>query len=105
MASHVKEECEPDVWYVAQAAATTCVVISPFFSHLNEDFHSSISFGDHSTVKVMGKGEIKIGTKNGFEETISNVFYVPDLKCNLLSAGQLQKKGYIITIRKGACEI
>ena len=59
------------------------------FFHPNEDLHSTVHFGDDSTVKVMGKCDIKIGTKNGFVETISNVLYVPDLKSNLLSAGQL----------------
>eukprot|EP00257_Ricinus_communis_P019757 XP_015578839.1 uncharacterized protein LOC107261771 [Ricinus communis] len=59
-----------------------------------QGFHSTVSFGDCSTVNVMGKGDIKIRTKNGFIETISNVFYVPDLKSNLLSAGQLQEKCY-----------
>ena len=44
------------------------------FSYLNEGILSTISFGDCSTVKVMGKGDINIRTKNGFEETISNVF-------------------------------
>ena len=53
----------------------------------------------------MRKGDIEIRTKNGFVETISNVLYVPDLKSNLLSAGQLQEKGYVITIQKGVCEI
>ena len=53
----------------------------------------------------MGKGDVKIKTKNGFVETISNVLYAPDLKSNLLSAGQLQEKGYVITIQKGVCEI
>lgn len=52
----------------------------------------------------MEKCDIKIRTKNGFVETISNVLYVPDLKSNLLSAGQLQEKGYVITIQ-GGCEI
>ncbi|KAK3001482.1 hypothetical protein RJ639_021878 [Escallonia herrerae] len=66
---------------------------------------TSPSFGDCSTVNVMGKGDVKIRTKNGFVETISNVLYVPNLKSNLLSAGQLQEKGYIITIQQGACEI
>ena len=75
------------------------------FFHPNEDLHSTVHFGDDSTVKVMGKCDIKIGTKNGFVETISNVLYVPDLKSNLLSAGQLQEKGYIITIKNGVCEI
>ena len=53
----------------------------------------------------MGKGDLKIKTKNGFVETISNVFYVLDLKSNLLSAGQLQEKGYTITIQNCAYEI
>ncbi|KAF2290491.1 hypothetical protein GH714_014094 [Hevea brasiliensis] len=76
-----------------------------FFSHLNEDFHSTVRFGDCSTVNVLGKGDVKIRTKNGFVETIANVLYVPNLKSNLLSAGQLQEKGYVITFKNGACEI
>ena len=40
-----------------------------------------------------------------FLETISNVFYVPDLKSNLLSAGQFQEQGCIIMIQKGFCDI
>lgn len=32
----------------------------------------------------MGKGDIKIKTKNGFVKTISKVLYVPDLKSNLM---------------------
>ncbi|XP_075092128.1 uncharacterized protein LOC142172417 [Nicotiana tabacum] len=68
-------------------------------------FRSKVSFGDCSTVDATGKGDIKIKTKNDFGKTISNVLYVPDLKSNLLSVGQLQEKGYVITIKKGECEI
>ena len=32
------------------------------------------------------------------------MLYVPDLKSNLLSAGQLQEKGYEIFISKSTCE-
>ena len=44
-------------------------------------------------------------TKNGFVETISNIFYIPDFKSNLLSVGQLQEKGYVITTQNSACKI
>ncbi|KAH7565083.1 hypothetical protein JRO89_XS09G0128800 [Xanthoceras sorbifolium] len=71
----------------------------------NEPPESDVCFGDCSTVSVMGKGDIQIKTRNGYVETISDIFYIPDLKSNLLSAGQLQEKGYIITIQKGACKI
>ena len=33
---------------------------------LFRSFHSLVRFGDCSTVKVMGKGDIEIRTKNGF---------------------------------------
>ncbi|KAG6476880.1 hypothetical protein ZIOFF_066128 [Zingiber officinale] len=68
---------------------------------VNQEPESDICFGDSSTVKVMGNGNIKIRTKNGSVEIISNVLYAPDLKSNLLSVGQLQEKGYVITIQKG----
>ena len=88
-----------------RAVVTTCVEVSLLFLILNERFHSTISFVDYSIMKVMENGDIEIRTKNGFVETISNVLYVPNLKNNLLSVGQLQEKGYVITIQKGVCEI
>ncbi|XP_019257647.1 PREDICTED: uncharacterized protein LOC109235854 [Nicotiana attenuata] len=75
------------------------------YAENKEGFRCKVSFGDCSTVDATGKGDIKIKTKNGFVETISNVLYVPDLKSNLLSVGQLQEKVYVIIIKKGECEI
>jgi len=36
--------------------------------------------------------------KNGDHRYIYNVFYVPDIKSNLLSMGQLTEKGYVMHI-------
>ncbi|KAL5854613.1 hypothetical protein ACOSQ4_004415 [Xanthoceras sorbifolium] len=86
MAYHVKKEPPKSDVYKSS------------FSYLTEGFRTTVSFGDYSTVSVMGKGDIQIKNRNGYVETISNVFYVTDLKRNLLSAGPLQEKRYIITI-------
>lgn len=75
-----------------------------YFAYLNESFHSTVGFGDLSTVKVMGKGNINFRTKNGCLETIPNEFNAPSLKSNLLSAGQLLEKWYVITLRNDSCE-
>ena len=53
----------------------------------------------------MGKGTVDIKTRNGFVESISNVFYIPDLKVNLLSIDQVQEKGCMITFQNNECEI
>ena len=42
----------------------------------------------------MGKGEVNVLTKRGEKKTIADVYYVPGMKCNLLSIGQLVQKGY-----------
>ncbi|KAL6278790.1 hypothetical protein ACE6H2_022391 [Prunus campanulata] len=63
------------------------------FSYLDESFRSTVRFGDNSAISVMGKGNISIWIKDNTTQTISSVFYVPDLKSNLLSVGQLQEKG------------
>lgn len=105
MAAQVDEQPQAEVWYVDTGCSNHMCGSKSSFSFLNEDFRSTVSFGDNSTVNVMRKEDINIQTKNGFVETISNVFFVPNLKSNLLSAGQLQEKGYVITIKNGVCEI
>lgn len=70
------------------ATSITCR-IKYSFPYLNEGFGSTVSFSDCSTVNVMGKGNINIRTKNGILEIIFNVFYIPDMKSNVLSAGQM----------------
>jgi len=105
MAVEDAKDSEAEIWYVDTGCSNHMSGSKSSFSYLNKDFHSTVSFGDCSIVKVMGKGDIRMKTKNGFVETISNVLYVPNLKNNLLSAGQLQEKGYEIFISKGTCEI
>jgi hypothetical protein len=105
MAVEANQKPESDVWYVDTGCSNHMCGCKSSFSYLDEDFHSIVSFGDCSTVNAIGKGDIEIRTKNGFIETISDFLYVPDLKSNLLSAGQLQEKGYVITIQNGVCEI
>nr|XP_017191173.2 uncharacterized protein LOC108174575 [Malus domestica] len=105
MAFHVMENFDQETWHMDTSCSNHMSGYKPSFVNLDESFHTTVSSGDKSTVNVMGKGEIQIKTRNDFIETISNVFFIPNLKTNLLSAGQLQDKGYKITIFQGKCEI
>eukprot|EP00253_Pinus_taeda_P033255 PITA_33255 len=53
----------------------------------------------------MGKGEVNILTKKGEKKTIADVYYVPRMKCNLLSIGQLIQKGYNVFFENDVCTI
>ena len=62
-----------------------------------EDGH--VSFGDTSKVEVKGQGMIHFLQKDGVMGSIQDVYYVPDLKINILSMGQLTEKGYSIFLK------
>lgn len=75
------------------------------FSYLDDSYKSTVSFGDNSSVQVKEKGNVKLKSKNGFVENITDVLYVLALKTNILSVGQLQEKGYMISIEDGVCKL
>ena len=69
------------------------------FVELNESVSGNVSFGDDSTIAVKGRSNILIRLKDGRHQFISNVYYVPNMKSNILSLGQLLEKGYDIHMK------
>ncbi|KAI9173690.1 hypothetical protein LWI28_004936 [Acer negundo] len=53
---------------------------------------------------VMGKGSVKL-LLNGVNHVVAEVYYIPELRNNLLSIGQLQERGLAILIKEGMCKI
>ncbi|KAA8532168.1 hypothetical protein F0562_006691 [Nyssa sinensis] len=101
MVCHVNEETQQNMWYLDTGCSNHMCGDKKAFSDLDESFRNNVKFGDNSTVSVMGKGKVTLQTKEHSTHTISNVLFVPDLKTNLLSVGQLQEKGYEISIKDG----
>ncbi|XP_052484453.1 uncharacterized protein LOC128039833 [Gossypium raimondii] len=73
------------------------------FSKLFESDCGEVKVGDGKAYKVSGVGELEFKTKQGRVEKMSEVYFVPGLKNNLLSVGHLLKKGYDIHFRDMAC--
>jgi hypothetical protein len=74
------------------------------FYDLNENFREKVKLGYDSSMNVMGKGSVKM-LMNKKMQNVGDVFYIPELKNNLISLGQLQKIGYSIMFQKGSCQI
>ncbi|RDX79473.1 putative mitochondrial protein, partial [Mucuna pruriens] len=82
MVCHMKEETQQNMWYLDTGCNNHMCGNKMMFSDLDETFCNTIKFGDNSTVSILGKGTT-----------------------NLLSVGQLQEKGYEISIKDGVCHI
>lgn len=84
-----EEKTPQELWYLDTGCSNhMCDNISSF-SSVDKSFRTTVRFRDNSAISVMGKGNIKFRAKDDTTQTISSVFYVPDLKSNLLSVGQL----------------
>jgi hypothetical protein len=74
------------------------------FYELNKEFRQLVKLGNNTRMTVLGKGKVELYL-DGIHHVVTDVFYVPELKNNLLSVGQLQEKGLAILIKSGTCKI
>ncbi|KAM1646190.1 hypothetical protein ACFXTN_007251 [Malus domestica] len=94
--AHHDISSQQDVWYLDSGASNHMCGKKEFFAELKDGPYGSVSLGDSSKLPVEGKGKIKIIQKDGKEEYISDTYYIPGMKSNILSIGQLLQRGYII---------
>lgn len=93
-----------EVWFIDLGCSNHMTGNKQWFSDINEEFRQSVKLGNNSKMAVMGKGTIKLEV-DGTAQIITNVFYIPELRNNLLSVGQLQEKGVAILIQYGECKV
>ncbi|XP_061375043.1 uncharacterized protein LOC133317219 [Gastrolobium bilobum] len=97
-----EEYSSKDVWYLDTRASNHMSGNTELFTKLNENVQGEVTFEDPSNVPIKGKGKIMIFTKNGDRKYISDVFYIPSLKSNLLGFGQFLEKRYNIHLKNNS---
>ncbi|KAK4269964.1 hypothetical protein QN277_023055 [Acacia crassicarpa] len=96
---------QENTWYLDSGASNHMCGKRNLFVELDESVNGDVSFGDESKAPVKGKGKILIRLKDGRHEFISNVFYVPNMKNNILSLGQLLEKGYDVHLKNNTLSL
>ncbi|KHN05194.1 hypothetical protein glysoja_042566, partial [Glycine soja] len=88
------EEDNVNLWYLDTGCSNHMTGHREWFVNIDDKVKSKIKFADNSSVTTEGIGKVMIQRKDGQHSFINDVLYVPNMKNNLLSLGQLLEKGY-----------
>jgi len=100
---HIGEE-EKHVWFLDSGCSNHMCGVKEWFIELDHDFKQNVRLGDDRKMTVEGRGKLRLEV-DGRNQVISDVYFVPGLKNNLLSVGQLQQKGLRFIIEDDVCEV
>jgi hypothetical protein len=71
------------------------------FTTLDESVHNTVRFGDGSVVNIQGRDTVVFECLMGDHSVLADVYFIPSLRSNIISLGQLDENGCKITIEGG----
>lgn len=97
--------CPDGVWFFDTGASSHMTGERHMFSTLDDSVHGTVKFGDGSMVAIRGRGSVVFRCQNSDQRALTNVFYIPSLRSNIISVGQLDEGGCAIGIESGVMTI
>jgi len=93
-----------EIWFLDSGCSNHMTRNKEWFTEMEEGLLRTVKLRNNITMTMVGKGNICVQI-NGITQVIYDVYFIPDLKNNLLSFGQLQEKGLSILIQHGSFKV
>ena len=74
-------------------------------SELDDDVTGTMKFSDGSRVAILGGDTIIFRCQNGEHHALTDVYYIPQLRSNITSIGQLDERGSEVLIKDDVLRI
>ncbi|KAK2439455.1 putative mitochondrial protein [Trifolium repens] len=105
MATTCDENAQNEDWYLDSGCSNHMTSHREWLTSFDASQKTSIKLADGRKLAAEGIGNIVIKSKKGGKVIISEVIYVPDMSCNLLSLGQLVEKGFSVKLEDSALKL
>lgn len=94
-----------DWWYLDTGCSNHLTGNRQWLINYDSSKESRIRCADDEYLVAEGMGDVLVKLKDGGTVLIENVWYVPGMKSNLMSVGQLLEKGYSVTMRDAVLQL
>ncbi|CDY56102.1 BnaC02g44350D [Brassica napus] len=88
-----------DIWYLDNGASNHMTGDQRYFSDLDKTITGKVRFGDDSKIDIKGKDTISFIDMNGEARRMNDVYFIPDLRSNIISLGQATESGCDIRLK------
>ncbi|CAL0332992.1 unnamed protein product [Lupinus luteus] len=105
MVTNHADAAHSESWYLDSGCSNHMTSHKEWLTGFDPSRTNKVRFADDSTLKVEGAGDVVIQRSNGTQALISDVLFVPGMKYNLLSIGQLVQKGFTAVMGSGQVEL
>ena len=103
--SYKESEAISDTWYLDTGCLSHITSKKEWLSEFDDSKKTNMRLADSRSMKVQGMGNVTVQGKDGKKAVIEKVLYVPEMKCNLMSVGQLIEKGYSVTMENDTLKL
>jgi hypothetical protein len=92
-------------WYLDTGASNHMTGRLNKFAQLDRTVKGRVRFGDGSAVEICGRGSVLMQCHTGEHRVLSDVYYIPRLKNNIISLGQLDENGCKYSTENGVLTV
>ena len=93
-----------EVWFLDSGCSNHMTGSKLWLISLDTEFRQLVKLGNNARMTVMGRGSVRMEVE-GTIQVITQAYYIPELKNNLLGFGQLQEKRLAILIQNDVCRL
>jgi GAG-pre-integrase domain/Zinc knuckle len=92
-------------WYLDTGASNHMTGCIEKFAEIYTAIRGSVKFGDGSAVDIHGRSSVLLECSTGEHRLLTDVYYIPMLRSNIISLGQLDENGCQIVVKGGVMTI